>query len=73
MKTQLHQKQLDDMKNNPDNYKWGIFYYNTNDTRVIVPKRNAHMGWTLNFANGYSYILVIAIIMFGYFIGKALS
>jgi hypothetical protein len=26
-------------ENQPDHYKWGIFYYNPDDARVIVPKR----------------------------------
>ncbi|AEG61240.1 DUF5808 domain-containing protein [Desulforamulus ruminis] len=28
-------------------WKWG-FYYNPNDPRIIVPKRIANMGWTIN-------------------------
>jgi len=48
--------------NDPDNYKFGIFYYNTNDQRVFVPKRNKNMGWTLNFGNHFSYLIIGAII-----------
>ncbi len=53
---------LDPQINNPANYKYGIFYYNTNDTRVFVPKRNKYMGWTLNFANHFTYLIFGAII-----------
>ena len=48
--------------NNPDNYKFGIFYYNTDDKRVFVPKQNKYMGWTLNFGNHFTYLLLGSII-----------
>lgn len=28
-------------------WKWGA-YYNPNDSRIFVPKRNPYMGWTIN-------------------------
>lgn len=40
----------------------GVLYFNRKDSRVIVPKRISGMGWTLNFANPYTYIILIAII-----------
>ncbi len=40
----------------------GLIYFNRNDSRVVVPKRVSGMGWTLNFANPYTYILIISII-----------
>lgn len=67
MKTQFDQNELDRMRNNPDNYKWGIFYFNSKDTRFILPKRNQWMGWTLNFANPYSYLIILGIIAFAVF------
>ena len=48
--------------NNPNNYKYGIFYYNTDDSRIFVPKRNKYMGWTLNFGNHFTYLILGAII-----------
>ncbi len=45
------------MKNNQD-YWYGILYCNPNDSRVIVPKRFRGLGWTLNFGNPYSYIVI---------------
>jgi len=30
--------ELDEMRKNPDNYKWGIFYFNPKDSRFIVPR-----------------------------------
>lgn len=58
------------MINDPGNYKWGIFYYNPGDSRFIVPKRNRLMGWTLNFAHPFSYLVLLSIIAFGIIISK---
>ena len=43
-------------------WKWGIFYFNPNDDRLLPPKSDARMGWTINFANFYSIPLVIVLI-----------
>jgi len=45
-------------------YKWGLFYSNPKDSRIFVPKSNPWMGWTLNFANPYAYIVIAAILLF---------
>lgn len=50
------------MENDPGNYKWGIFYFNPQDTRIVLPKRYKWMGWTLNFANLWSYMIIAGII-----------
>ena len=47
-----------DPVDNPENYKWGIFYYNKNDTRNVVPKRVRGLGWSLNFARPASYVFM---------------
>lgn len=52
------------------NYKWGIFYCNPNDNRVFVPKRSKVLGWTLNFANPYSYLVILGIIIFALLMGN---
>ncbi|HEY0174915.1 MAG TPA: DUF5808 domain-containing protein [Pedobacter sp.] len=52
------------------NYKWGIFYFNQNDPRIIVPKRIKFQGWTLNFAKHESYWIVIMIFVVTYLISK---
>ena len=70
MRTPLEQNKLDGMKNDPDNYKWGIFYYNPQDSIVFVPKRSQWMGWTLNFANPYSYLIILGIIIFAVLMGN---
>jgi uncharacterized membrane protein len=52
------------MAKDPSNYKWGIFYYNPADPRVWLPKRVKWFGWTLNFANWMSYLVLIGIVAF---------
>ncbi len=70
MKTQFEQNDLDRMRNDPENYRWGIFYFNPKDSRFILPKRNVGMGWTLNFANPYSYLVILGIIILAYLMGN---
>ncbi len=53
----------DVMDKDPNNW-WGIFYINKKDSRLIVPKINHLMGWTLNFANPYAYVIIFAIVLF---------
>ncbi|SHL85403.1 DUF5808 domain-containing protein [Flavobacterium chilense] len=48
--------------NDPENWIWGIFYYNPKDNRLFPPKRIKAMGWTINFANPNSVFLGILII-----------
>lgn len=69
MKTDFDQFENDRMINDPINYKWGIFYFNRKDDRIVVPKRVRWMGWTLNFGNIYSYLLILGIISFGLIFG----
>jgi len=61
---------LDRMRNDPENYKWGIFYFNRKDPRMLVPKRNRLMGWTMNFASPYSYLILICIAAFAIFMSS---
>lgn len=46
---------------NPQLWKWGIFYNNPNDDRLIVQKRSG-LGWTFNFANKNSYLFMVALV-----------
>jgi len=41
------------------NYRLGIFYFNKADSRIIVPKKEKMMGWTLNFAHFTSYFVLV--------------
>jgi len=62
MNRQFEEFEFDNMRKNPENYKWGIFYFNPKDRRIFLPKRNQWMGWTLNFANPYSYLIIIILL-----------
>ncbi len=42
---------------------WGIFYFNPEDKRIIVPKRIKWFGWTLNFANPISILFLAGILL----------
>jgi len=53
----------DQWHSNPNNWKWGIFYFNKEDKRLLPPKRFKSMGWTVNFANPYSILFMIALII----------
>ncbi len=52
---------------NPENYKWGIFYFNRNDRRFIVPKRIRWLGWTLNFAYRSAWLWLISMVSIAIF------
>ena len=58
------------MKTNQEKYIWGLFYFNREDPRVIVPKINRWMGWTLNFASPWSYILLFVFIFLVIWVGN---
>lgn len=49
-------------QNDPDNWIWGIFYYNPKDRRLFPPKKIKEFGWTTNFANPNSVFTLIMLI-----------
>jgi len=55
--------------NDPNNWIWGIFYYNPKDKRLFPPKKIKEFGYTTNFANPHSVfailILVLTLIILG--------
>jgi uncharacterized membrane protein len=55
---------FDPMIDDPENYRLVIFYFNRKDKRVIVPKRNRMLGWTVNFAHPYAYWWMAGIVAF---------
>jgi uncharacterized membrane protein len=63
MKNKPDQQMLDQMSRNPAYWK-GIFYVNKRDPRLIVPKLHPMMGWTVNFASPYAYVIIVFIIAF---------
>jgi uncharacterized membrane protein len=52
---------IDNDINNPENYKFHIFYFNPKDKRIIVSKQDRYRGWTLNFGNRFTYIIILSI------------
>lgn len=67
MKSQAGKEMENLMNKNPNNWK-GIFYFNKTDHRLIVPKRDPSLGWTLNFASPYTWLFLIALIAIGFLI-----
>lgn len=51
-------------RNNLQLWKWGIIYYNPDDSTVIVPKRTG-IGWTFNYAHLMAYVWTAAIFLGG--------
>ena len=46
-----------------NNWILGIFYFNREDNRIFPPKRIAWMGWTVNFANPMSVIVLLIVLL----------
>ena len=45
----------------PANWRMGVFYYNPKDKRLFPSKRYS-FGWTVNFANPFSLMALVAVI-----------
>lgn len=48
--------------NDPEYWIWGFFYFNPKDSRLFPSKKIKKLGWTINFANPNSAVIVIFII-----------
>ena len=59
---------LEKWHKDPNNWKFGIFYFNKEDNRLLPPKRQEWMGWTVNFANLKSVLFFIGMMSFFIFI-----
>ena len=58
------EEQIKKWQNDPNNWVWGMFYYNPEDPRLFPPKKIKELGWTTNFANPNSvHIMIILIIV----------
>ena len=62
MKKKLDQDILNNMSKDPSNWK-GPFYFNKRDPRLSVPKLDPMLGFTINFASPFAYMIIIAIIL----------
>ena len=56
-------EQLEAWHKDPNNWKFGVFYYNPEDERLFPPKRVTWMGWTVNFANWKSIGLLVVVLI----------
>ena len=59
----VNQETKDKWHEDSKNWKLAIFYFNPADKRILVPKKNKFLGWTLNFANVFSYLILVAIFL----------
>ncbi|MBN1250794.1 MAG: hypothetical protein JXR51_06820 [Bacteroidales bacterium] len=66
------QNDIDREIDNPDNYKLYIFYFNKKDKRIIVPKQDRNRGFTINFGNFYTYLILVSIFLILLFFKKIL-
>ena len=57
------EEQNNHWRNDPDNWVLGVFYFNKNDKRLLLPKRNPAFGITINFANPKAYLFIAAFIL----------
>jgi uncharacterized membrane protein len=62
MKQQTDKETLEKWHKDPKNWKLGVFYFNREDKRIFPPKRLSFLGWTINFANPLSVLIVGGII-----------
>lgn len=56
--------------NDPDNWIWGIFYYNPKDKRLFPPKKIKAFGYTTNFANPNSVFALIVLMLILIVLGR---
>jgi uncharacterized membrane protein len=54
---------LDEWHRDPNNWVLGVFYFNQKDKRLLPPKRLSFLGWTVNFANPFSILLLVIIVL----------
>jgi len=69
MRTKFDQNKFDKMRSNPDNYKWGFFYYNKKDKRFLMLRKTG-VGFSVNFAHPYSYLVILGIIVLAVLLRK---
>jgi uncharacterized membrane protein len=70
MGKEFSKRNMDQLNKDPRNYKFNFIYWNKWDKRIIVPKRIPALGWTLNFANPVSYIILIVFVLLVILIGR---
>jgi uncharacterized membrane protein len=57
------QEDYDNWHKDPNNWYLGFIYYNPKDKRLLPPKKIQWMGYTINFANPYSVLLLLPLVV----------
>lgn len=57
-------EQIKQWHNDPKNWKWHLFYYNKEDSRLFVDKPNPNLGSTINFAHPKAYLFLVGMLVF---------
>ncbi|WP_264553482.1 DUF5808 domain-containing protein [Flavobacterium sp. N2038] len=57
------QEDYDNWHKDPKNWYLGFIYYNPKDKRLLPPKKIQWMGYTINFANPYSVLLLLPLVI----------
>ncbi|MBF4465628.1 DUF5808 domain-containing protein [Flavobacterium sp. LC2016-12] len=55
------QEDYNNWHKDPNNWYLGFLYYNPKDKRLFTPKRIWQLGLTINLANPYSTLIVLAL------------
>lgn len=69
-KSKPSKEQKEQWHKDSKNWKLGIFYFNKEDKRIFPPKRFKYFGWTVNFANPFSILVLLLIILLIVFLSK---
>jgi uncharacterized membrane protein len=59
----IKQRQYKEWHNDSNNWKFGIIYFNPKDKRLFPPKRVPWAGWTINFANPFSILALLLLLI----------
>jgi len=57
------QEDYDNWHKDPNNWRLRFFYYNPKDKRLLPPKKIEWLGYTINFANPYSVLLLLPLVI----------
>ncbi|HEU5175116.1 MAG TPA: hypothetical protein VFT96_10220 [Gemmatimonadaceae bacterium] len=61
----MSQVEIDDAEwKKAANWRGGMIYFSRRDSRPFVPKRNADMGITVNFAHPTGILFVVGVVAF---------
>ena len=61
----MNQNEINEREwNNPANWGGAMGFYSSRaDSRLVVPKPNASMGWTLNMAKPAAWMLILLLVV----------